>query len=52
MPKGSKAPANTETKTAAKTVKAKGGDKERKGRSRRRHETFSLYIYKVLKQVI
>lgn len=34
--------------TKTKTPKAKSGDKKRR---RSRHETFSIYIYKVLKQV-
>ena len=50
-----KAPATETTGTASKTTPAvkravkKGDDK--KGRRRSRHETFSVYIYKVLKQV-
>lgn len=49
-----KAPA-TEATTATKTTPAvkkvvKKGD-EKKARRRTRHETFSVYIYKVLKQV-
>jgi len=38
-----------ETKT--KTPKESGASTEKKGRSKRRTETFALYIYKVLKQV-
>ena len=41
----------TATKTTPKvkkTGKAKGGDKKRR---RARHETFSIYVYKVLKQI-
>jgi histone H2B len=49
-----KQPTETTTGTASKTTPAakkarKGGDK--KARRRTRHETFSVYIYKVLKQV-
>ena len=50
-----KTPATETTGTAAKTTPAvkravKKGD-EKKNRRRSRHETFSVYIYKVLKQV-
>ena len=52
-PKKSPAAETTQAKKTVKTVKSKGksaqgGDKKR---SRRRVETFALYIYKVLKQV-
>ncbi len=43
------ATASKTTPAVKKTVKAKGDDK--KNRKRSRHETFSVYIYKVLKQV-
>jgi len=50
-----KTPATETTGTASKTTPAvkkvvKKGD-EKKGKRRTRHETFSVYIYKVLKQV-
>lgn len=49
-----KTPTSSETKavasSATKTVKVKGTG-EKKVRHRRRVETFSLYIYKVLRQV-
>jgi histone H2B len=46
----------TEQPTASKTTPAvkkstKKGGEEKKGRRKTRHETFSVYIYKVLKQV-
>lgn len=41
--------ANKTTPSASKKVAKKGG--ERKARRRTRHETFGVYIYKVLKQV-
>ena len=54
--KTKKQPTENTTGTASKTTPAvkkavakKGGDK--KARRRTRHETFSVYIYKVLKQV-
>lgn len=51
-----KAPTTEQTATANKTTPSgkKGGHKrggERKHRRRSRHETFGVYIYKVLKQV-
>ena len=50
-----KAPATETTGTAAKTTpavkKAVRATTEKKPRRRTRHETFSVYIYKVLKQV-
>ena len=42
-----KATATKTTPTVRKTVK-KGGDRKRR---RTRHETFSIYIYKVLRQI-
>ena len=51
-PKKSPAAETTQAKKTVKTVKARGkGTGEPKKRSRRRVETFALYIYKVLKQV-
>jgi len=48
----SKAPAKTEAKAAKKTApKATGADGEKKKRRKARKETYSSYIYKVLKQV-
>ncbi|KAH9843034.1 histone-fold-containing protein [Rhodofomes roseus] len=49
----SKAPAKTESKAAKKTATkpAAGGDGEKKKRRKARKETYSSYIYKVLKQV-
>jgi histone H2B len=49
-PKKSPAAEATQAKKTVKTVKAKKGGDTKK-RSRRRQETFALYIYKVLKQV-
>mmetsp|Transcript_33988 Transcript_33988/g.47482 ORF Transcript_33988/g.47482 Transcript_33988/m.47482 type:complete len:125 (-) Transcript_33988:99-473(-) len=46
---GKKAP--TEGAKASKSVKASGASGDKKPSRRRRNETFSLYIYKVLKQV-
>lgn len=51
-----KAPAEGNTGTASKTTPAKGRGKGNRGeghthRRKSRHETFSVYIYKVLKQV-
>ncbi|KAF4576604.1 histone H2B [Pleurotus pulmonarius] len=52
----SKAPAKTETPKAAKKTASKSGgsapvDGEKKKRKKARKETYSSYIYKVLKQV-
>ncbi|KAJ8462807.1 hypothetical protein ONZ45_g1676 [Pleurotus djamor] len=52
----SKAPAKTETSKAAKKTASKssapaGADGEKKKRKKSRKETYSSYIYKVLKQV-
>ena len=47
--KSTEQPATTGSKTTPKKAHKKGGD--RKARRRSRHETFGVYIYKVLKQV-
>ncbi|EPS98564.1 hypothetical protein FOMPIDRAFT_1024578 [Fomitopsis schrenkii] len=49
----SKAPAKTESKAAKKTAPkaSSGGDGDKKKRRKARKETYSSYIYKVLKQV-
>ena len=49
-PKKSPVAEGAQAKKTVKTVKAKKSGDEKK-RSRRRQETFALYIYKVLKQV-
>ena len=41
----------TVAKTAPKVAKTATTPKDKKARRRSRHETFSIYIYKVLKQV-
>ena len=48
-PKKSPAAETTQAKKTVKTVKTKAKVGEHKKRSRRRVETFALYIYKVLK---
>jgi histone H2B len=50
-PKKSPAAETTQAKKTVKTVKSRAKGGEEKKRSRRRQETFALYIYKVLKQV-
>ena len=55
-PKKTTQPATETTGTASKTTpavkkQARGKGDEKKTRRRSRHETFSVYIYKVLKQV-
>ncbi|KAK7446379.1 hypothetical protein VKT23_004234 [Stygiomarasmius scandens] len=46
-----KAPAKTEGSKAAKKTASKPADGEKKKRKKTRKETYSSYIYKVLKQV-
>ena len=43
--------AASKTASTKKASKKEGGAKENKNKRQRRHETFSVYIYKVLKQV-
>ena len=49
-PKGGKSPASKTPKSPAKTPK-EGGDKAKKIRKGKRAQTYSSYIYKVLRQV-
>jgi histone H2B len=41
----------SKTPTATKSVKKETKKEEKKGKRHLRHETFSVYIYKVLKQI-
>ncbi|KLO09027.1 histone-fold-containing protein [Schizopora paradoxa] len=54
-PVASKAPASSAAKDkagkATKTAKTTGGDEKKKTKRKKRTETYSSYIYKVLKQV-
>ncbi|TCD68907.1 histone H2B [Steccherinum ochraceum] len=47
----SKAPKAEKAKAAGKTTSAAGGDEKKTKRRKARKETYSSYIYKVLKQV-